>query len=83
MTDTAGDITDNTTLQLLKLLLEQSKQSNIESNKSINTVTTLWIVLFSIIVLQKVLKYIAKPVYRHMSATNTRHNSDESRDNSI
>lgn len=66
---------------LLKLLIEQLQQqqtqNNSETNKSISTVTTLWIVLFALIILQKVFKYIAKPVYKHYSATNTRHNSED------
>ena len=72
---------------LLKLLIEQLQQQqaqdNNASNKSISTVTTLWIVLFGLIILQKVFKYIAKPMYRHYSATNTRHNSEDDDSKSI
>ena len=89
MSDNNNQGTGDTTSEyaLLKLLIEQLQQQqtqdNNASNKSISTVTTLWIVLFGLIILQKVFKYIAKPMYRHYSATNTRHNSEDDDSKSI
>lgn len=82
-----SDSTTNTDTEtvLLKLLLEQLQQQNTNNknnNNSISTVTTLWIVLFSVIVLQKIFKYIVKPVHRHFSAVSTRHNSSDNSDHS-
>ena len=60
---------------LLKLLIEELNKNNSKNDSSINTVTTLWIVLFALIIAQKVFKYIGKPIYRHYSATTTRKHS--------
>lgn len=60
---------------LLKLLIEELNKNNSKNDTSINTVTTLWIVLFALIIAQKVFKYIGKPLYRHYSAVTTRRHS--------
>ena len=78
------DANENVEYTLFKLLIEQmqtQQTNNNEQNKSVSTVTTLWIILFGLIVIQKVFKYIGKPIYHHYSAVNTRHNSDNSDSN--
>lgn len=62
---------------LLKALLEEMQKSESKSESSINTVTTLFLCLFGMIVVQKLIKYVGKPIYRAHSARTTRHNSSD------
>lgn len=66
---------DSNEYTLLKLLIEELNKNNSKADNSINTVTTLWIILFALIIAQKVFKYIAKPLYRSYSAVTTRRQS--------
>ena len=69
---------------LLKLLLEQLDKNSKDQTSSVNTVTTLWIILFGLVVLQKVFKYIIRPTYKSRrkkirdSTTTSNTNSSES-----
>lgn len=64
--------------ELLKLLIEQIQKNNTNSGKTgYDTVSIVLIVLFGLILCQKVFKY-GRQAYRHYSAVNTRHNSEDS-----
>lgn len=62
--------------KLVKLLIEELQKNESKAENSITTVTTLWTVLFGLILLQKLWRYIGKPMYKNYSRRNTPNNSD-------
>ena len=64
----------NTEYELLKLLIEELNKK--DNTNKYDTLTIVLIVLFGLILCQKVFKY-GHRAYKHYSATNTRHNSED------
>lgn len=63
--------------ELLKLLIEQIQKNNTNTNKKeVDPLSILLVILFGLILCQKVFKY-GRKAYIHYSATNTRHNSED------
>ena len=61
----------------LKVLINFINQTLHESRSNgihLNTVSTLWIILFALIIVQKLFKYVIKPVYNR---TNNDNNKEE------
>ena len=61
----------------LKILIQFINQTLHESRSNgihLNTVSTLWIILFALIIVQKLFKYVIKPVYNR---TNNTQNDDK------
>ena len=73
MTNTTNEL-PNTEYELLKLLIEQLQKDN--KKNGYDTLTIVLLVLFGLILCQKVFKYGHK-AYKHYSAVNTRHNSED------
>ena len=61
----------------MKLLLEDLEKKETKSEKAIDTTVMLWSILFGLIIVQKLWKYIGKPAYNHYSAKNSRTNSED------
>ena len=55
-------------LQLVKLLVQELQKMQTKQNTSVDTVTTLWIVLFGLILIQKAFKYYNK-LRKHKSSS--------------
>ena len=66
-------------LQFLNKTIHENKQSDI----TINTTTTLWIILFSLILTQKIIKYIVKPCQRMRQNINNGENNPPNHDPSV
>ena len=66
---------------ILKLINETIDKNKSESS-SLNIVSSLWIILFSLIILQKVFKYVVKPCYRNRNNNNNNNDNNINRDES-
>ena len=55
--------TDDSILEALIKLINETISTNQKQDSTLNIVSTLWIVLFLLIIIQKVFKYVVKPCY--------------------
>ena len=73
--------TEDELLVLIRFInetLHESKKDNI----TINTVSSLWIILFSLIIVQKIFKYVIKPCHQQrLSRSNSESNVNNSSSN--
>ena len=76
------NITTDEELELKALiqLINATLNNNNVSNQSVNLVSSLWIILFSLIIIQKVFKYIVKPCYIQRTTGN---NENKNNNNNI
>lgn len=51
---------------LLLLLINESLSLSRSENKSLSVVSSLWVILFLLILIQKTIKYIVKPYIAHI-----------------
>lgn len=63
-------------LQLVKVLVQELQKMQTKQNSSVDTVTTLWIVLFGLILIQKAFKYYSKFRKYKSSSTSTSTSED-------
>lgn len=64
----------------LKILIRFINETLHESKKegiTINTVSTLWIILFGLIIVQKLFKYIIKPIHNYRNNNNDANNQPQ------
>ena len=61
---------------IFKLLSDIIKNDK-DSNTLLNLTTTLWIILFVVIISQKVFKYVVKPCIRRNNNTDTNNTNQE------
>ena len=63
---------------ILIKFINQTLSENKESGITLNTVSSLWIILFALIIVQKLFKYVIKPINNRARATTTNSNQSES-----
>ena len=66
--------------ELFKLLIDEIQKNNKDNTSKYSTLEVILIVMFGLIICQKVYKYGHK-AYKHHSALNSRHNSSGSESN--
>ena len=69
--------TDDTILEALIKLINETLSTNQKQDSTLNIVSTLWIVLFLLIIIQKVFKYVVKPCYNQRNQNLTTQTQDE------
>ena len=74
MSDTNSDIDSMKILiQFINETLHESQSNGVH----LNTVSTLWIILFSVIVVQKLIKYVIKPIVINKNNNTNNKNNDK------
>ena len=76
MTDTNSDA--NSMMILIQFINETLHESQ-SNGVHLNTVSTLWIILFAIIIVQKLIKYVIKPIVNNRN-NNTNDDKNINRD---
>ena len=68
------NISEDEQLIILIKFINQTLNESREQGIKVNTVSTLWIILFALILVQKVFKYIVKPMRRRVNDDNDKNN---------
>ena len=67
-------------LQILIRFINETLHESKKEGITINTVSTLWIILFSLIIVQKLFKYIIKPIHNYRNNNDDVNNNQPQRD---
>lgn len=78
MTDTDTNSDANSMMILIRFINETLHESQ-SNGVHLNTVSTLWIILFAIIIVQKLIKYVIKPIVNNRN-NNTNDDKNINRD---
>ena len=67
MSDNNNDnkLSSDEEIQILIRFINETLHENKKEGTTINTVSTLWIILFVLIIVQKAFKYIIKPIHNY------------------